>query len=105
MRLDQQYQHCSKQNVPAGVVPNHISQRAKGRRGYSDNRVILTICTLTAIFLPRQGSAELSRYHRTGWLTTMHNPYFSSCPPCCFEFELQCCEDNAVKLAAISGHW
>jgi len=29
----------------------------------------------------------------------MHNPYFSSCPPCCFEFELQCCEDNAAKFA------
>jgi len=31
----------------------------------------------------------------------MHNPYFRSCPPCCFEFELQCCEDvdNAAKFA------
>ena len=29
----------------------------------------------------------------------MHNPYFSSCPPCCFEFELQCSEDNAAKFA------
>ena len=71
----------------------------KVRRGYSNSGVIPTICTLTAIFLPRQGSAELLWYHRIGWLTTMHNPYFSSCPPCCFEFELQCSEDNAAKFA------
>ena len=31
----------------------------KVRRGYSDSGVIPTICISTAIFLPKQGSAEL----------------------------------------------
>ena len=70
------------------------------QRGY-----IPTICTSTAIFLPRQGSTELLWYRRTCWLTTVHNSYFSSCPACCFGFELQYCEDKAAKFAENNLIW
>ena len=38
--------------------------------GYSDN------LHLDRYLSPRQGSPELLWYHRTGWLTAMHNSYF-----------------------------
>jgi len=58
-------------------------QLCKVRWGYSDSGIIPTICNSAAIFLPRQGSAELLWYHRI--------------PPSCFEFELQCCKDKFAE--------
>jgi len=63
-----------RQTAPHIAVSYNYEAGLFRQRGYSDKFAPSS----TAIFLPRQGSTELLWYHRTGWLTTMHNSYFSS---------------------------